>query len=413
MALPWVPVLLAGIIVFALAVTLAVRGVRNVSAWMAVLVLLGHAELMLLAGYLGDRPVTDLYRPGRWFIQAVALGAEFALVAAWPSNPLVGWRRLVAIAGILVPALALVPVAAAWYGFSTPISTQTIAHISNWSQPVLVAVVAVPYLWLRAGPLRSQYFFLLLFLLTWTSFSSVHLLVAGGARMYVAAGALQLFTVVCVAIGVVANIRRKWELKSRPQDVVLLGWTAGVLVFSLIPSTGAVRNFYLLNALMLVVLFYGVARYQILGVDFRLPGLTGRSLKGAIVVPVFFVLLQMVEVEAQNLVGRDGTVAGLLLGSVVSGLLVFFLSRVQTLVGAGQNVPDRDEPLESYDAYRRIEMYRAAMEASLSDGVIPPKEQRMLDRLRDSLGITREEHMALEHDARLEHAKRVVTMGIG
>lgn len=409
--LSWLPVLIAGIILFALAVMLAWRGFRNLSAWMAVVVLLGNAELMLLAGYLGNGPVTDLYRPGRWFIQATTLAALFALVVAWPSHPLVGWRRFIALAGLLVPALALVPVAEIWYSLSTPISTQTIAHISNWSQPFLLAAIAVPYLRLRFGAFRSQYFFLLLYLVSWNSFSSIHLILAGGPLAYVLAGVVQLLTVLTVLVFAGLNIRRHWELRSRPQDIVLIGWTLGTLVFSLVPSTGTVRNFYLINALALIVLFFGIARYQILSVDFRFPSITGHSLKGAIVVPLFFVLLQIVEAESQNLFGRGGTAAGLVLSSVVSGVLVFALSRLQTVLSAGHRVPGRDQPLAAYDGYRRVEMYRAAMEAVLADGVIQPKERTMLDALRESLGITREEHSAIERDARQEYVKRVVTLG--
>ena len=405
------PVLAAGIILFALAAMLAWRGSRTLGAWMVVWILLAYAELSLLAGFLGNGPTTPLYRPGRWFIQAVALGAQFVLVATWPSYSLVGWRRFVAWSGFVPPILALVPVAEVLYGLSTPISTMTIAHISNWSQPFLVLFIAVPYLRLPAGALRSQFFFLLLFLLTWSGFSSVHLLVEGGPLGNASAGVVQLLTVLGVLGAALRNAKRRWEFKSRPHDVVLVAWTVGVVLFSLIPSTGNVRNFYLLNALMLILLFYGVARYQILTIDLRIPSITGRSFGAAVVVPVFFILLQMVELEAQNLLGQGGTAAGLVIGSVVSGGLVFALSRIQSWLGAGQGVPRRDEPLESYDAYRRIEMYRAAMEAAVADGVIAPKEERMLSSLRDSLGITREEHHALENDARSERAKRLVALG--
>jgi len=47
---------------------------------------------------------------------------------------------------------------------------------------------------------------------------------------------------------------------------------------------------------------------------------------------------------------------------------------------------------------RRLEVYRAALEGAFEDGHITDKERSILDHLRDSLGISQVEAVALEKE---------------
>jgi len=73
---------------------------------------------------------------------------------------------------------------------------------------------------------------------------------------------------------------------------------------------------------------------------------------------------------------------------------------VQVRIGA--RVADTAMPsvreTSDYVAFRKMEVYKAALEGAMEDGAVSAKEREVLRRLRESLGITDADASALERD---------------
>ena len=90
-----------------------------------------------------------------------------------------------------------------------------------------------------------------------------------------------------------------------------------------------------------------------------------------------------------------GSFAGLLAAAVI----VFFLTPLQRFAEsvAGAAMPNtRNTP--EYVAHRKMQVYEAALAEAQQEGGISTKERVLLNRLRDSLGISSADAEALERE---------------
>jgi hypothetical protein len=137
---------------------------------------------------------------------------------------------------------------------------------------------------------------------------------------------------------------------------------------------------------------YGILRTQLFDIDLRLRW----TLKQSTLAGVFVALLYVVTEGAQQLLSSElGTVFGLL----AAAALVFFLAPLQRFAErvAGAAMPNtRDTP--EYVAFRKLQVYEAALQDANRDGGITRKERALLERLRDSLGISPGDAARLERD---------------
>ncbi len=80
-----------------------------------------------------------------------------------------------------------------------------------------------------------------------------------------------------------------------------------------------------------------------------------------------------------------GNVGGLLAAAVV----VFFLAPLQRFAESVASVAmPNTENTPEYAAFRKLQVYEAALTEALPDGNISERERDLLNRLRDSLGIS-------------------------
>jgi hypothetical protein len=140
----------------------------------------------------------------------------------------------------------------------------------------------------------------------------------------------------------------------------------------------------------LVLLGYGILRTQLFDIDLKLRKGVERVLLGGVLLAVFFVVAQVVA----NLLNDR---LGLLAGGIAAGLAVFALLPMQRLaerVAAAATPGIRTD--SAYLAYRRMMVYRAAVEASEH----PPAEanQAVLAALRRELGISDDDAEALHRE---------------
>ncbi len=140
-----------------------------------------------------------------------------------------------------------------------------------------------------------------------------------------------------------------------------------------------------------LLLAYAVMRFQLFNIDLKVKFVLQQSTVAALIIGGFIVGSEVLE----SFVPVSGTV----LNIVVAIAILIVLRPMQRLAlsitdGLMRNVQNTTEYLD----VRRLEVYRAALEGAFEDGLITDKERSILDHLRDSLGISQVEAVALEKE---------------
>ncbi len=140
---------------------------------------------------------------------------------------------------------------------------------------------------------------------------------------------------------------------------------------------------YVLGTLLAVPLIaYGILRAHLFDIDLRIRWTIKQSTLATIVVTIIFLLSEGAD---RFLSAELGNVAGLL----AAGVVVFFLAPLQRFAERVVSVamPNTQNTPE-YIAFRKLQVYEAALTEALPDGNISERERELLNRLRDSLGIS-------------------------
>jgi hypothetical protein len=150
---------------------------------------------------------------------------------------------------------------------------------------------------------------------------------------------------------------------------------------------------YALGTLVAVPLIaYGILRTQLFDIDLRIRWTIKQSTLAAAVVAIVYAVSE----GASRLLSAElGNVAGLL----AAALVVFFLAPLQRFAErvASAAMPNtRNTP--EYAAFRKLQVYDAAVAEALEGGGISPKERALLNRLRDSHGISLADAESVERE---------------
>ena len=133
-----------------------------------------------------------------------------------------------------------------------------------------------------------------------------------------------------------------------------------------------------------VLLSYGVLQAQLFDIQVRLRVAVRRSTLVAMIAGAFFVMTEILE----TFVPADG----LLVGILAAGSIVLLMLPLQRLT---ESIMTRIMPVEEPSGVeldrRKLDVYRAALEGAVQDGVITEREEEILARLRDELDISEEE----------------------
>lgn len=141
-----------------------------------------------------------------------------------------------------------------------------------------------------------------------------------------------------------------------------------------------------------VLLAYGVLRNQVLDIQLRVKFAIQQSTLGAAVAGLFLVASELLESVLP--------VHDQILGVIAALAIVAALRPLQRFAEAFANRVMRGvEPTPIYMESRKLELYRAALEGAMADGVITERERDILHRLRLKLEISEEE--AAEAELRL------------
>ncbi len=143
---------------------------------------------------------------------------------------------------------------------------------------------------------------------------------------------------------------------------------------------------------------YGILRTQLFDIDLRIRWTIKQSTVAAVFVAIFYLVSEGAD---RMLESEFGNIAGL----IASALLVFFLVPVQRFAErvASVAMPNTENTSE-YAMFRKLQVYEAALTEALPDGNISERERGLLNRLRDSLGISIADADAIERELQEGHA---------
>jgi hypothetical protein len=140
----------------------------------------------------------------------------------------------------------------------------------------------------------------------------------------------------------------------------------------------------------ILLLAYAVLRFQLFNIDLRIRWVIKQSTLAAAVVAIIFLLSE----GANRLLSAElGNIVGLMAAAIV----VFFLVPLQHLAErvAGVAMPNTQNTPE-YAAFRKMQVYEAAVAEAQQEGGISQKERALLNRLRESLGVSTSDAEAIE-----------------
>jgi hypothetical protein len=148
---------------------------------------------------------------------------------------------------------------------------------------------------------------------------------------------------------------------------------------------------YLMGTLLAVPLIaYGILRTQLFDIDLRIRWTIRQSTLAGAIVAIIFVATEAAD---RFLTAELGNFAGLL----AAALVVFFLAPLQRFaerVAAVAMPNTRNTP--EYRAFRKMQVYEAAITDAMQDGDMSSKERALLGHLRESLGISQADAEAIE-----------------
>jgi len=232
----------------------------------------------------------------------------------------------------------------------------------------------------------------------------------GGALLYVALLLVFGFALVAsvqawrAASGAIRTKARIFVLAFGFRDVCwgsvygIAVWELWTGTYTFVSDPVQFRYFiYMLGTLIAVPLIaYGILRNQLFDIDLRIRWTIKQSTLAAAILSIVFLIS---EAASQFLSAELGNVLGLLAAAIV----MFFLAPLQRFAERVASVAmPNTQNTPAYVAYRKMQVYEAAVAEAQQDGGISNKERALLTRLRDSLGITESDAMAIEQDLKTD-----------
>ncbi|HLE97499.1 MAG TPA: hypothetical protein VI997_09030 [Candidatus Thermoplasmatota archaeon] len=142
-----------------------------------------------------------------------------------------------------------------------------------------------------------------------------------------------------------------------------------------------------------LLITYGIMKYQLLGIDLRLKWTIKQSTVAAAFVAVFFVAS---EATQQVFAARVGPILGL----AAAGALVFAIAPLERLAGrVSEAAMPGVKPISQMGASERALLYLEQARFAWGDGQLSVKDRQILEVARNRLGLTRDEVARLEEEA--------------
>lgn len=194
-----------------------------------------------------------------------------------------------------------------------------------------------------------------------------------------------------LAAGIVAAVWLRQSARGRApafsRNVALACLSAMLVGLAAVPLSGgflesqATGGFGIARTIAVVILAYGIVRYQLFDIDLKIKWTIARGTIAAAFLAVFFIVAQL----GQNYLTGE---LGWALGGVAAGLMLFAITPLQK---AAERVADVAMPgvkaTPQYVASRKEESFRFAVRMAYADRVLSREEERNLANLAADLGI--------------------------
>lgn len=195
--------------------------------------------------------------------------------------------------------------------------------------------------------------------------------------------------------GTAARSRAKWfAIAFGVRDLFNASWWMLYPVARPIPFWGDFLSNIapmLVALVYLALLAYGVLRVQLFDLDLKLKLALERGTIGAVIAAGFFVGSELLEA----VIPVEGTVLGL----GVAGIIVLLLRPLERFAeGVADRVMGGVRETPAYIESRKHEVYRAAVEGAVADGLVSEREREILARVRAELGIDEATAARLERE---------------
>jgi hypothetical protein len=142
----------------------------------------------------------------------------------------------------------------------------------------------------------------------------------------------------------------------------------------------------------LPLLAYGITRTQLFDIDLRIYWGVRRGTVVTVFLVTFFIVAKVAETYLEQ-------TAGLFAGAISAGLLLFATPRLNKLSErVAETAMPGVTPSAEYIAFRKLEVYKAAVESAVETGPIDSRERQLLAHLRTKLGLSHGAAGSIEAD---------------
>lgn len=414
-----------GVAVVLLSAFLVKRGFRRPGTWILGGLLVAFGLLLLVAYVPSLLGLTPAEWPEWLFLASVAIGVvvftlNYAFAVVYPDWTLTT-RKIWFLVWAAIPAFSILGAALLVPDLLVTRDGAPTPFLGELDE-VLFAASFLPGTWVfgrhwlatEPGLYRRQFLFVLAPFLLWNLNDGFYGLVAFvdpqlvGGELPAVVTLLSLVQVASVAAVALLTLRRflarRADAESVRDDRLLLQIVAAGVPAALGQFLGFDVHVIVDGAIM-ALLFYGVAKYQVLDIDLKVKITIKRGALGSAGIMIVFVVQQMVE---QFVGAQVGGTYGFVIGAVVAGVSLFALRPLEHAAHklSEKAVGKKVEPTAAYLTFRKFEIYKVALEGMLRDGAIDLKEARALKGLREELGISVEEHEFMEQELRQKLAPR-------
>jgi hypothetical protein len=119
-----------------------------------------------------------------------------------------------------------------------------------------------------------------------------------------------------------------------------------------------------------------------------------RAIIATAFIAVFYAVSELAAVWLSDLLGN-------VIGLLCTGVLIVLIDPIQRVAKRASDVAmPNTESTPQYEAYRKLQVYEAAVETALQEGDVSDRERRMLESLIESLRIDPEAAERVESDLR-------------
>lgn len=381
--------------------------------------------LFQLAAMADDSYFRAFFAGSFWYFQIAFISALLAFGLVFP-RPVPGLRSdFLAAAPLVAGAVAVAAYVARHHWFWTPLAQGSDWAFSNGPAGNVVMAAFVAGVALIAARLtrhvlveasvshrRQAAFVLGGMVLAYAPYATTSVVQALLTRPFGTffssridvSGAYWAFALMCVVlVGAAVVLLRDTDAGRARDRRFVLGCLSIVLAFTAFSAaTPSAAVLLLLQNLGLLaypmLLGYAIVRYEVFDIDRRLRRIATGTLVATVLAAAFIVAENAAEeILAERVFGGldSAFVAGAGAAVAVTVLSVPVARASHSLVRRLIPELDRDELRE-----RKVEVYRHGLEGALADGMLEERESRTLAALRQSLGVTDEEHARLVAEVR-------------